>query len=102
MIGFDNVIKMTGGLVSELKRDQTIDDDTMEYCAVPFDTADDNKKSLESSIPDLIVQLEKKWCPELGRALLDSTCSEVDHPDESTRIIARGLREYILCRLGEI
>ena len=37
-------------LVVTFKKEQTDDDNKKEYCAVDFDTSDDNKKSFEKTI----------------------------------------------------
>jgi len=50
--GFDKVIKMVDELVDVLMKEQQDDDDKKEYCAEQFDTADDQKKTLQRSISD--------------------------------------------------
>jgi len=48
--GFEKVIKMIDDMVALLSKEQTDDDDKKEYCALQFDTSDDEKKGLERRI----------------------------------------------------
>jgi len=49
---FDKVIKMCDDMVELLKKEQTDDDNKLEYCRMQFDTTDDQKKALERKIAD--------------------------------------------------
>jgi len=48
--GFDKVVKMIDEMVDILKREQDDDEHKKEYCAMQFDTSDDDKKALERKI----------------------------------------------------
>merc|ERR1719321_846352 len=52
-IGFEKVITMIDEMVTLLKGEQVEDDNKKEYCAVQFDTSDDEKKKLERGVADL-------------------------------------------------
>merc|ERR1719156_398251 len=52
-IGFEKVITMIDDMVTLLKGEQVEDDKKKEYCAVEFDTSDDEKKKLERGVADL-------------------------------------------------
>jgi len=52
-IGFEKVITMIDEMVTLLKGEQVEDDKKKEYCAVEFDTSDDEKKKLERGVADL-------------------------------------------------
>jgi len=48
--GFDKVVKMIDDMVALLKKEQDDDEHKREYCAMQFDTSDDQKKALERKI----------------------------------------------------
>merc|ERR1719324_1210428 len=50
--GFDKVIGLIDTMVATLKKEQLDDDHKKEYCLGQFDTSDDKKKALESSVAD--------------------------------------------------
>mmetsp|Transcript_95096 Transcript_95096/g.264459 ORF Transcript_95096/g.264459 Transcript_95096/m.264459 type:complete len:720 (+) Transcript_95096:71-2230(+) len=50
--GFDKVIKMCDDMITVLKKEQSDDDEKLEYCQKQLDVSDDNKKSLERTISD--------------------------------------------------
>merc|ERR1719384_1651965 len=48
--GFDKVIKMIDEMVAILSKEQTVDDDKKEYCALQFDATEDKMKDLKRHI----------------------------------------------------
>jgi len=56
---FLKTIKMITDMVAELKKEQQVDSDKKEYCAVQMDTTDDKKKGLERTLSDLEGQIAK-------------------------------------------
>merc|ERR1719327_2336030 len=59
-VDFSKVIKMIDDMVVLLGKEQQDDDHKKEYCQMQFDMADDKKKDLERTIPDLNKAIDDK------------------------------------------
>jgi len=58
-VGFAKVITMIDKMLSNLKQEQTEDDNLKSYCEESFDKADDKRKGLENSISDSETAIEE-------------------------------------------
>jgi chromosome segregation ATPase len=52
-VGFEKIITMIEELISTLKKEQTADDDKLEYCKISIDATEDKTKELGHKISDL-------------------------------------------------
>merc|ERR1719157_454114 len=52
-MGFGKIIKMIDNLVTDLKAEQSVDEDKKAYCLAELDKAEDKKKELDLDISDL-------------------------------------------------
>merc|ERR1719231_1011714 len=52
-VGFDKIITMIEELIGTLKKEQSADDNKLEYCKVTIDSTEDKAKELEHKISDL-------------------------------------------------